>query len=46
MEKMNIYRIIRYLCVWLFVFLFMPSLMAQTEGEEYNEKVVVPVFYF
>ena len=41
MGKMNIYRILRYLCVWLFVFLFIPSLAAQTEEEVYNEKVVV-----
>ena len=41
MNKININIVVRYVCVWLFVIQFIPSVVAQTEEEVYNEKVVV-----
>ena len=41
MNKININIIVRCVCVWLFVIQLMPSVVAQTDEDVYNEKVVV-----
>lgn len=41
MNKININMMVRYVSMWLFVIQFIPSVVAQTEEEVYNEKVVV-----
>lgn len=41
MNKININMMVRYVSMWLLVIQFIPSVVAQTEEEVYNEKVIV-----